>query len=656
MKSIKYLLSFILFFSLYPFVFSQDLRSLSQRYKEIYTENSTDIAAIIELRTIYAENQFDSLFSLGKYITQRGIDNDNSSLLNMGKLITAQFLSAQGKSEFSNSLLLECLAYYKKKGDLERVADVQNQLGIANIYSNKYNDAAAWFLKSVKTSEQLGRDNTSFVAQMNLCEVYYREEKYDLAEAEILEYIEKTKRLNLRLALKKGYDYLGKIHLAKGNTELGIEYYNKALNLALKFDSKKARAIAYNNIAIAYFEMGDYDIALENFKKGLNYRLEINEENDIAESYYNIANWYYFQNKYLQAIEYYKTSISVAEKSNNIEGLRDAYEGIAESYLLTKNYKAAYESQQKYIEAITEIHKRNQQSNLGYLRAAYELQREENRLEQSKREKIISESLLTEQNRGKIIVVVFSILIGILLIFYFFLIGRNHKKEQEKEPKKKKTTDQDIHKLRESKWNKMEYFIENTSIPHMQHIKIPGNTIHLFQNCFVIPVHARKIFFWQCKVSKLENFLFYNFLSERILPDSSDQEIITWANSQNLINFETACYGFIETDEKGGNIYGEKGLILKSKKQIAFLSENRIRLSRCSIIVSDQLKNDLIERNIWDKLVEQIEILENTSEEMRQSIINDVWGNYLKECNGGIIMVNTDPMINSAYTDKSDQI
>lgn len=633
MKKLSTLLVFLLpFFSF----FAQEIEALR---KELIENPETRIQTATKLKDIYADLSNDSLYALGSYMLNQGIKDDHMATIYFGKLTLASYYNYAGKTELSIKYLTDCINYYGKKGDFEKLADAQNQMGIAYIYNTQYNQAANWLIKSIKTAEKLGEDNESYMAQLNLSEVYLREGKLDLAESEILSFIKKTKKQKLRQGLKKGYDYLAKTYMQKGDMPLAIAYYKKALDLALVNKSKTGKANAYNNIAIAHFEQGEHQLSLDNFKKALELRLELNEPVQISESYYNLGDWNFYQGFYDEALKYYRISLDIALKNKLTKEIADAYNIISECYKMKKDFKKALEYKELYIEQLQVMHKKNQVKEIDMQRAAYEIEREEQLLNQKKRENKIQNRVESEQDRGKIIVIAFSLVVGVLLIFYIFLLAKNSRKKTPIVENEVELATHADHQIQESKWNRIEYFIEKTQRDRREQTPNLPSFIHTVEGMQWIRVNENKFICYEATISVLEKHIFHTYLLQQLPNCNSDEEVMRLFETQNLMDASALAYALLTVVSEGFEIQGKNGLLVQGKEQLMFLTHVPVVLQESFLIVSDQLKERLIATGEWDVFLQQIELLEKTTNEMKIKALSQSWTSLLKAGNMGMAIV-----------------
>ena len=126
-----------------------------------------------------------------------------------------------------------------------------------------------------------------------------------------------------------------------------LEYYNKALNISLKFGEKNEMvAASYNNIGAVYSDKGDYDKALTYYQKALDIYKQVLPENhpDIATSYNNIGAVYSNKGDYDMALNYYQKALDIRKQV-----LPENHPDIATSY---SNRGVVYYHKEEYVNAL----------------------------------------------------------------------------------------------------------------------------------------------------------------------------------------------------------------------------------------------------------------------------------------------------------------
>lgn len=638
MLLVKKLIFFLLLLQFVGLSFSQnpEIKSLYLKYQK-EPENRFVIAE--KLRYIYVKESVDSLFSLGNLTLQSGIESDNYSLMVLGKLILSNYYVRAGKSEMSQELLNQCILYYKRKNDFEHLADAENLKGMAFLNTNNHPKAIEYFVKSIKTAEKLPSDNEAYQAQINLAEVYLRDGLYDLAEAEALTFLEKAKKRNFNVAAKRSYDMLGKIYIAKGDTDLGFSYFHKSLNLALKDKSVVGKAHSYNNVAIAYFENGDLALAKENFKKALNLRMSENSPIGISESYYNLGDWHYFQNQFKEAIPYYVRSKEIADSNDLMKESADALFKIGLAYDNLKDYKSATKYYRDYIDALVEISKVKYSKQLDMQRVAYEVQREEDRLNQNKRENILRETNQEQRSRAKAVVIIFSILTSFSLLLYLFtILKRNINRSNEK----KVVLEPVISELETElvgKWGALESFINLNNQNHKSEEIYLRGKVKLTSNMLAHPLSEERMLFWETNSSKLESYVFNEYMYSKINEIKDLDSFTAVIQKQNLIKPEKLTYGLISDQENQILVCGSNGLLIQNENKMAFMTENSLDLKEYAVFVSENLKNYLIENNKWEAFLNQIDMTSKMSLEMAFTTIEHAWSDTFNSNQLGVLLI-----------------
>lgn len=106
-----------------------------------------------------------------------------------------------------------------------------------------------------------------------------------------------------------GYDFKN-----KGDIKKALEYYNKALDVAIQIQNKDGIAYCLNGIGIIHQVNGDVKQAIEYFYKGLKINEEVGDKKAIASSLNNLANIYLMQGDVKKAKEYYYKNLSIKEE------------------------------------------------------------------------------------------------------------------------------------------------------------------------------------------------------------------------------------------------------------------------------------------------------------------------------------------------------
>ncbi|CAF0873926.1 unnamed protein product [Adineta steineri] len=112
---------------------------------------------------------------------------------------------------------------------------------------------------------------------------------------------------------------LGNNSVDRGDLDLALDYYDRALKCLLNDSRPNERAVAsqYNNIGLVYHEKDNFAEALKNYKKALEIQLQVLPSNHpmFADSYNNIGEIYRDQGDYAHALDYYNKTLQIQQRS-----------------------------------------------------------------------------------------------------------------------------------------------------------------------------------------------------------------------------------------------------------------------------------------------------------------------------------------------------
>ena len=154
--------------------------------------------------------------------------------------------------------------------------------------------------------------------------------------------------------IAESLDYVGLLHLKKGNAQAALAQFKKALAMRKKLDSEGSReklAKSNQNIGDAFLSMGKYQDAFSWYQKALHIQEKIlsEEHPDTAVTYSSIAKIHYYLGDYAKELEWYQKALGIREKALGKEHPDTAttYNNIAVVYLNQGDYAKALEWLQK---------------------------------------------------------------------------------------------------------------------------------------------------------------------------------------------------------------------------------------------------------------------------------------------------------------------
>lgn len=124
---------------------------------------------------------------------------------------------------------------------------------------------------------------------------------------------------------------------------LAMDYANNALKISERSNYEKGSAYSYTNIANIYNNRGEYDLGLKNYKKALSIRRKIGDKEGEGKAILGIGNVYLMQGKYDEALQYYLKSLHISESLNNKHDIGNCLSNIGVIYFYQKKLEKATE-------------------------------------------------------------------------------------------------------------------------------------------------------------------------------------------------------------------------------------------------------------------------------------------------------------------------
>ena len=143
--------------------------------------------------------------------------------------------------------------------------------------------------------------------------------------------------------LTGAFTNLGSVYLEMGDYANAINYFNKALENAVRWKQIENQLLILTNIAIVYNETELNDLALETFEKAVILNKQLNSEVQKAQEaqlYVNIAGIYEKRGLYKEAYKYFKVSYDTYKKENNTRLLGVVVKNLTMNTLNNKDLKS----------------------------------------------------------------------------------------------------------------------------------------------------------------------------------------------------------------------------------------------------------------------------------------------------------------------------
>jgi tetratricopeptide (TPR) repeat protein len=213
---------------------------------------------------------------------------------------------------------------------------------------------------------------------------------------------------------------------------LALDYYNKALDLKIKFNEKKGISAIYNNIGLIHLNKVQYlkqnknrkedlESALSYFYKALNIKEELNDINGQAMVHGNISTVQLYAKNYSKAILFAEKSIRLAKEIGVLSWQSSAYHNLSMIYDSLNDYKNAYRSHRLHKLINDSIFNLESNKQMEEMEARYQSEKKQLEIENLTKDKELQAVELELEKRAiqKQKAIIYSFILGFVIIIVF---------------------------------------------------------------------------------------------------------------------------------------------------------------------------------------------------------------------------------------------
>ncbi|MDT0648084.1 response regulator [Zunongwangia sp. F260] len=226
------------------------------------------------------------------------------------------------------------------------------------------------------------------------------------------------------------YNNLGNVYSQDKETiQLGIDYYNQAIDLAVEVDIKREILYPTNNIAWTYIDSEKFDKAGPYLWKVWEILKDTNEKDNNLLSVINYLTGRYFVGKgeLKRAEPYFKDAIEVAEKDSYLLEASLAYKEYADLLFDLERFEEAYLALAKYQEYNSKIFEEERLRQINIANAKFDNNEYQNNLDLAEKEQQFQAEIIEKSNE-KIFIMVVSSIVLIIILIVLNKINRDRKK------------------------------------------------------------------------------------------------------------------------------------------------------------------------------------------------------------------------------------
>lgn len=346
-----------------------------------------------------AQSQTRVLDSLRKELATTGEDSNRVRLsFQISKKLRA-------RKEFKEALEVAEAAFIlaKKINYKKGIALTAGNLAGIHAAESRFPEALDFQFKGLKVWQELNdkpEESSTYLAIGNLfarMKDFEQAKKYMLQAMSVKTEIKDTcgvghVRLNMANLLFNFKDYKG-----------AITEYSTCYSIIKNCNNNDAaKAVLYDNMGLAYFNLGEYANAEKLQILSMDIRKNYKDKSDLAGSLINLSSTYEKLNKISKAISYAKEGTMLAVEYKHMEWAANGYHQLSDLYKATGDHKSAFENYLEYKKINEEIF--NQENSKKAMKAQMQFEYEKKSLadslqaaEEKKTKELIYQQEITKQ-------------------------------------------------------------------------------------------------------------------------------------------------------------------------------------------------------------------------------------------------------------------
>jgi serine phosphatase RsbU (regulator of sigma subunit) len=323
--------------------------------------------------------------------------------------------------------LNRAIALSHEKGLKKEEGLAHNAIGDLYWFAGDYSTTSDHYFKALKIFEELNDKDGMAECYRNIGWIYQGQKNYPLT----LNYYKKSLDLNIQLNNKKAivanYDDLSILYKMMKKYDLALEFSHRTILLADSIGNKKGVATGYGNLGGLYLEMGNYDLSIEALKKSTDLHIKLDDHYNTAECYNALSSAYIKRRKPAEAIKCAEIALQIGKDYHYKTIVAEAYMELANGYAEAKKHEEANKFLEAFIILQDSIYNENNSEQINEMSAKYESEKKELMISSLEKNKALSDEKLEQEQKFKVFLIIFCILIA---AFAFFLFRGNVAKKK----------------------------------------------------------------------------------------------------------------------------------------------------------------------------------------------------------------------------------
>ena len=317
---------------------------------------------------------------------------------------------------------------FQKIGANEKVASLNNNIGILYETKGDYEKSIQSHLASLRIKEELGNKKGVAISKFNIGNLWTELGNYKLAKESYNEAYNIYQDLALPDDLNDVLFNLASIASKEDSSQLALSYYKQSLAHFEKIGDENGSMSALANIGQEYSNKNNLDSALYFFDLSLPLAKEFEDIEQEASLSRSIGDVYSKQGDHSRAIPLLKRSVELFTSIDYKDQLADSYQYLYEAQENAGQFEEAYNNLHNYAILRDSIASKKMQTDLIELQTKYETEKKEKQLILTKAE--------NDKKQSRIILLTSGLCALLLLLMTGYLAMREKIKRNRLEKEK----------------------------------------------------------------------------------------------------------------------------------------------------------------------------------------------------------------------------
>jgi len=377
---------------------------------------------------------YDSLFNAGHTILY---SNPDSSRLLVTKAMeifndteTKEYIRALnllGASYSLQSNFSQALDVYKttleiavRIADTAAIANIYNNIGIANMKIGNYNEALEYLLKAMNYYDAMEAGVNKYKTISNIGLLYMEIDNYEKSLFHFSESLQGYRQFSDSLAIANVLTNMGIVISKLHTVDSAFYYFDQAISINERIGNEYGLSVVYAGKATVSMSIKDPKMATHYYEQSLEHAEKLNHINQKTMAILGLAAAYLSNGDTRKAFENGQQAMKLAEESNNDKLLLEAHKVIAEIYKETHQYDKALEHYQSFVQTEKDLISQNKLHQIYNLEIDYL-----NQTKAIQQLQIQQQELLISRKNSIIIFIIIAFLLIMAGAYLFYLYINN---------------------------------------------------------------------------------------------------------------------------------------------------------------------------------------------------------------------------------------